>query len=52
MYAVKCYNANGEQFGDTDYFDTLDEANGFAEEMSERFIVDIVTPNGTIICAD
>lgn len=50
MYAVKCYNAYGEQFGETDYFDNLDDANAFAEDMADDFLVDIVTPNGKIIC--
>lgn len=52
MYAVKCYNANGEQFGDTDYFDAFDEASAFADEMAEYYLVDIVLPNGKTICAD
>lgn len=50
MYAVKCYNADGTQFGDADYFDNLDDANAFAEDMASDFLVDIVTPNGTVIC--
>lgn len=53
MYAVKCYDADGMQFGDTDYFNTLDDANAFAEDMAESdFLVDIVTPNGTQICVN
>jgi hypothetical protein len=50
MYAVKCYDADGMQFGEADYFNTLDDANAFAEDMADNFLVDIVTPNGTIIC--
>lgn len=49
MYAVKCYTAYGIQFGETDYFDTLDEANAFAEDMANDFLVDIVMPNGKVI---
>lgn len=52
MYAVKCYDADGMQFGDTDYFNTLDDANAFAEDMADDFLVDIVTPNGTVICVN
>ena len=52
MYAVKCYNAYGEQFGETDYFDTFDEANAFAEDMACDYLVDIVTPNGKTICVN
>ena len=51
MYAVKCYNADGIQFGETDYFDTLDEACDFAEDFAEGdLFADVITPNGTVIC--
>ena len=51
MYAVKLYDAYGEQFGETDYFDTLDKACDFAEDFAESdFIADVVTPEGKTIC--
>ena len=49
MYAVKCYNTDGTQFGEADYFDNLDDANAFAEDMASNFLVDIVMPNGRVI---
>lgn len=52
MYAVKCYDAYGEQFGETDYFDTIDEAYDFANDMTDNFLVDIECPNGKVICVD
>jgi hypothetical protein len=53
MYAVKCYYAyNGNQFGEADYFDNIDDAYDFAMDMSndDQFIVDIECPNGKVIC--
>lgn len=50
MYAVKCYKDDGTQFGEADHFDTFDDANAYAKEMAEIFLVDIITPNGRTIC--
>ena len=50
MYAVKCYDEYGEQFEETDFFDTFDDACAFAKDMSSNFSVDIITPNGRVIC--
>jgi hypothetical protein len=52
MYAVKCYDARDIELPETDYFDTFDEACVFADEMAEYYLVDIVMPNGKIICAN
>jgi hypothetical protein len=50
MYEVRCYNANGTQFGESDYFNTIDDAFAFAEDMTDQFLVDVITPNGKTIC--
>ena len=53
MYAVKCYEYDGTQFGETDYFDNFDEAYEFASEMGDiDYLVDIITPNGRTICVN
>jgi hypothetical protein len=54
MFGVNIYRPNGVQFGETDYFDTFDEACEFADDMVEdgNYLADIVMPNGKIICVD
>ena len=52
MFGVDIYYPNGVQLGDTDYFDTFDEACAFADDMVEDgdYLADIIMPNGKIIC--
>lgn len=52
MYTVRCYYANGELVDEGDMFDHPDDAYEFAKEMTEHFLVDIVKPDGTIICVN
>lgn len=52
MYTVRCYYANGELVDEGDMFDYPDDAYEFAYEMAERFMVDIICPDGKVICLD
>ena len=52
MYEVKCYDRYGDLVEPTDSFDTYEEAYAFAKEMAEHYLVDIETPNGTVICVN
>jgi hypothetical protein len=54
MFGVNIYHLNGVQIGETDYFDTFDDACEYADDIVEYgyYLADIVMPNGKIICVN
>lgn len=52
MYAVKCYDPCDIDLPHTHYFNTFTEARDYADKVNRFYLVDIITPNGEVICAN